>query len=161
MTTTPPATVGPVAASTGLVPVLYSTLSVSGAWDELPPVPPTDGLTTTGNCVHVHSAGYSHITTVTLQRWDHEPPPAAEGERWETFNTATLDLAGEVSGVTITDGEPEGPELDFPPGTYHLRAYARGRTRLRTLLDHDHPAGDEDQIRRQGIEEHLLQFWPA
>lgn len=149
---------GPVAASTGLVPVLCTTLAVSGELDELPRLPPPDGLTTTRNCVYVNSSITSHIATVTLQRWSGEPPLPTDDQRWEVVNSAIVDLAGEVTGVTITDGEPEGPELDFPSGTYHLRAYARGRARLRSLAAQDHA---DETFLREGIEEHLLQFWPA
>lgn len=156
--TTTGAPAGLLAASTGMVPVLCTTLAVSGELDELPALPPPDKLTTTRNCVYVNSVLAAHIATVTLQHWPGEPPPPAADERWEVVNTATVDLAGEVTGVTITDGEPEGPELDFPPGTYHLRAYARGRARLLSLIS-EHP--EDEQLLRDGTEEHLLQFWPA
>lgn len=96
--------------------------------------------------LHVVLARRSGGSAVRIELWEQEPAPSEaedvvevsaafpEGERirWETWASASTG------------------ELALPPGSYRVRASARGRD-----------AGRDGEFADTVVDSYLLQFWPA
>ncbi|MFF3762783.1 hypothetical protein ACFYYR_01615 [Streptomyces sp. NPDC001922] len=99
----------------------------------------------------LRSGGHTHRASVTAEVWDGTPP---KDERpWEASAEAEwLCPSGEVSLWSY--GGPSDPVVELGEAglRWRTRAYVTGQERVRELAQQEVPAG---------VEQFLLQFWPA
>ena len=123
---------------------------------------PTDYLTARPGIVSIVTPGHTHSPALTLQAWREEPPDEEDG-RWERRADAVFGCPSGRIVVVHAMGEKTDLTLDLgSPGTvYTIRAYSRGRDRVREI--EEDPDTDFDSIDVDPFwhaEEYLLQFWP-
>ncbi len=97
------------------------------------------------------SAGDVFRPHVEVELW-HAPPPPAPGD-WDDSAQARFESPSAAIRIASIMGEAAGPDLTLPAaGTYHLRAYSRGRgpAMQRLTIETDY----------EGVEEWLIQIWP-
>jgi hypothetical protein len=114
---------------------------------------PTPFLETAYGVVMFHSAATDHHAAVRLEAWTHEPP--APPGVWEAAREVTLPVASGTVALWQLMGGRSASNQAFtlgPPGRYRLRAHCRGRTAAQAL---------GPVTWRHGVEQYLLQFWPA
>ncbi len=151
---------GPTSRCKETVDVLYSFFYLQDGgqtWlddDSLPPSPAEgDELTATGkDWVSIVSEAQDHVAGIQLEAWATEPPRQDDWEISEDFQVVWS--TGEIAPVAVTMGPSEEEIIVGPPGTYAGRVYSRGREDTRNARE----AGLEIP---DGLEQYLVQFWPA
>lgn len=103
--------------------------------------------------VVLRSAGDDFYPNVRVEVWDAQPPPDGDGA-WEVNEEAEFECPTGRLRLRSVEGLAAGPDLSpGAGGRYLLRAYVRGREPARARLGHD--------LYYHGVEEWLLQVWPA
>jgi hypothetical protein len=103
------------------------------------------------NAAAFRSGAVDQTVVVSLQTWDGDPGPVADGV-WEEVWDGELDLtSGRVRAVSVTAFTTDEDLLVGPPGRYHLRACSRGRAEAARVF----AAGDLPD----GVERWQLDFW--
>lgn len=171
--------------ASALVPIEYAIFYVSsdhdgGPDDHVPPTPDQVVVALPRSTLAIASACSDHEAQATLERWTGEPPPqpvrADEPERgtdrsgtlagWELRRDLTAELASGPFRPAPIMSAPLDPGVGIPAGgTYRVRLYSRGRRRVvedvrRAIADLD-PDGDDDLRIPRGVEQYLIQLWPA
>jgi hypothetical protein len=106
-------------------------------WPEVGPDAPW--FQTAPNAAFLTTRASGERLPLRVEVWDGKPPAAAG----ETASGRLTLTSGTISVNFLVDAEDAVAVEVGPPGTYHARAYAVGRT-------------DESQD-----ESYLVQFWPA
>lgn len=141
------------------VRVEFHHFCVQEADDDLVPVPYPDGTAPDGRFLTAHecrvdvsSAGHTHTATLTAQIWD-ERPAEDTGIAWEEQGeTEICSGSGTLSFVVVGGPQPETLELGVPGRRWGLRICSAGRRQVARLAPEGVP---------HGVEQYLLQFWPA
>ncbi|MFP8903928.1 hypothetical protein [Streptomyces atacamensis] len=106
----------------------------------------------TPHAVVFTTGGNDFYPEVRIEVWTSRPPHS--DDQWETVETADFAAPSGRVRVREWDQGPAGDGIDLgAPGTYRLRAYCRGRTEAAARVGQD--------LYYHGIEEWLLQLWPA
>jgi hypothetical protein len=124
---------------------------------------PTEYLTARLGIVYIVTPGHTHTPALTMQEWDREPPVEGNG-RWELWADATFACPSGRIAVRHAMGEKTAISLELgaPGMMYVIRAYSRGRDRVREI--EEDPDSDFDSVDIDPLwhaEEYLLQFWPT
>ncbi|MQA96466.1 MAG: hypothetical protein GEV11_18115 [Streptosporangiales bacterium] len=103
--------------------------------------------------VVLRSAGDDFYPEVQVEVWDGPPPPDGE-DVWEVREETDFECPTGRLRLRSVEGLAAGPDLSpGDGGRYRLRAHVRGRATARARLGHD--------LYYYGVEEWLLQVWPA
>lgn len=129
-----------------------------GLWTQDPTVrfddePAQDGPfgSASGARLVMHSAGHTHTAGFRAEVWD-EAPPQMPG-LWEQQAEARVDVpSGRLQLWTYTAMTVNEIDLGVTGRTWHVRVYAKGRGQVRELAQHGVP---------EGVEQYVVQFWPA
>jgi hypothetical protein len=131
------------------------------------PVPPIDGLISSGRDQLIVSCAQQHLgVQLTIEEWDDAPPPFSDG--YEDEAKCVLYLRGQLSvDMGLAGRAIEGLRLSGGVGDYGVRIYTRNRAAAlqsyAELFQQDaDPLSDEFQQSRkqlEGMEQYLLQLW--
>lgn len=145
-----------VIVATGVVHVTYHQLGVIDATPEgiyfpVVPAPATNRLVDVYEGAAVVSTGiHTGVVAVTTEVRPG-PPPTVEVDEWDEVVEVSLDVPGGDARLALLDSVPDTYPCLTPagPGTYRLRAHARGRD---TAID---------GVAFEPFEHYLLALWPA
>jgi hypothetical protein len=146
-----------VVVATGVVRVSHHQLGVidaspEGTYFPVVPAPRTNRLVAVYEGAAVVWTGiHSGVVAVTTEARPG-PPPTVDVDGWDEVVEVSLDMAnGDARLAVLMDNVPEAFSCLTPagPGTYRLRAHARGRD---TAID---------GMASEPFEHYLLTLWPA
>lgn len=104
----------------------------------------------------ISSSEWPHQALVRLEAWDGEPTPGGE---WDDVDLTRVWFSDSAIIVQALYETALSDELTLgEPGWYSARVHTRGRAALAQAIA-DRVDGDNDSP--PGVEEFLLQFWPA
>lgn len=102
----------------------------------------------------IHSAGYTHTASVTVEVWDGRPPeqdPSGWDERAEAdFESSSGEVAVWSMGLGRAD---DVITLADSGGSWRVRVHCAGRSAAAAL--------SEQEGTGEGVERYLVQFWPG
>ncbi|GAA3196813.1 MULTISPECIES: hypothetical protein [Streptomyces] len=102
--------------------------------------------------IDVVSAGHTHVASLTVQVWDAEPPPEADGAWDISGDSEIFSATGELSLWAFGGPVADSVELGEPGRRWKVRLSCSGREEVaqRAQLEVPH-----------GVERYLAQFWPV
>ncbi|GAA2340255.1 hypothetical protein OKJ48_20525 [Streptomyces kunmingensis] len=101
--------------------------------------------------VVMHSGGHTHTASLRAEVWDEEPPAAPRP--WEFPEQTQIEApAGELRLRTYGAMTPELIALGKGGRTWNVRIQVSDREEVEKLAELDVP---------EGVEQYLVQFWPA
>ncbi|PLW65314.1 hypothetical protein C0036_27190 [Streptomyces sp. DJ] len=100
-----------------------------------------------------YSAGHTHTASLTIEVWDGRPPEPDLSD-WDEQAEAGFDSSsGEVAVWSMSLGRTDEAFTLGSAGPWHVRASCRGRAEAAAL--------SEGEGTGEGVEQYLVQFWPA
>jgi hypothetical protein len=102
----------------------------------------------------IYSGGHTHTAAVTVEVWDGEPP-GQESSRWDEQAEADFESStGEVAVWSMGLGRAgDVITLADAGGSWRVRVSRAGRREAAAL--------SEQEGTGEGVEQYLVQFWPA
>lgn len=102
----------------------------------------------------IYSAGHTHTASVAVEVWDG-PPLAQDAAQWDEWAEADFEsTSGEVAVWSMSLGRADDViTLAGSGGSWRVRVSCTGRAAAAAL--------SEDEGTGDGVEEYLVQFWPA
>lgn len=101
----------------------------------------------------IHSAGHTRTASVTVEVWDGPPPAQDPADRDEQAEADFESTSGEVAVWSMSLGRTDEAFALGASGVWRVRVSCTGPAEAAVL--------SEDQGTGHGVEQYLVQFWPA